>query len=176
MGCDIHLVIETPINQETPAKDHTGGWRFIHDFPYVERGMFSGFDDSPEDGPRGLWFRARARHYDFFAALAGVRGEGRVPKGVPPGVAPHTRELLDSWGGDGHSHTWYYGHEFAAIWGSLDTAKADYAAARLRGEVREEPPANYENRAGYSSPYHVWCGRQLLGTDLDCRVIIWFDN
>lgn len=175
MGCDIHLVIEVPDEQETPAKDHDGAWKFVHGFPYLERTMFANMPAN-EDGAYSAWFTARSRNYEFFAALAGVRGDGPAAKGLPPRLNGPTQQLVEDWSADGHSHTWYYGYEFAAIWGTLASSKAEYTAARLSGEEEKHGPATYEKHAGYTDAYHIWCGRKLLGSDIDCRVIIWFDN
>jgi len=76
MGCDIHGTIEIL---------HNGKWvteRDIHRTP------------------------AENRNYTRFAALAGVRGNGPDPRGIPPGIGETTRYLIDRIGVDGHSHSW----------------------------------------------------------------------
>ena len=174
MGCDIHLVIESPVDEHHRTPGVPQEWKFVHDFPYLNAEMFANLN--PVEDSYSAWFTAKMRNYEFFAALAGVRGDGPAPNGLPADLAPQTQLLVDDWGTDGHSHTHYTGAEFAAIWGSLEDSKAAYTAARLRDEVDPEGPAPYETAAGYTDAYHVWCGRKLLGSDIDCRVIIWFDN
>ena len=49
---------------------------------------------------------AKERHYKRFAALAGVRGDGPEPKGIPADVSDSTKLFIDEWGADGHSHSW----------------------------------------------------------------------
>jgi hypothetical protein len=46
------------------------------------------------------------RNYDRFAKLAGVRGDGPEPNGIPQDVAETTKLDIDSWDADGHSHTY----------------------------------------------------------------------
>lgn len=100
MGCDIHMYVE--VNDGI-------SWQKVGDVflgPYGEGGM----SDSPY----------RGRNYDLFAILANVRngygfagvktGKGFVPislpKGLPVDVSTEIREESDSWGVDGHSHSW----------------------------------------------------------------------
>ena len=46
------------------------------------------------------------RNYERFAQLAGVRGEGPDPKGVPEDVSDTAKFHIDEWGVDGHSHSY----------------------------------------------------------------------
>ena len=48
----------------------------------------------------------RERNYALFAALAGVRGPGPAPLGVPDDASDMARMAVEEWGGDGHSHSW----------------------------------------------------------------------
>ena len=45
------------------------------------------------------------RDYGLFADLAGVRGNGPNPKGVPKSVTPIVERAINQWDGDGHSHS-----------------------------------------------------------------------
>ena len=45
------------------------------------------------------------RNYTRFAALAGVRGDGPTPKGLPKDVSESTKLYSDEWGLDGHGHS-----------------------------------------------------------------------
>jgi hypothetical protein len=49
---------------------------------------------------------SRDRNYDRFAMLAGVRGEGPEPRGMPEDASDSAAALAADWGGDGHSHSW----------------------------------------------------------------------
>lgn len=49
---------------------------------------------------------ATARNYARFNALAGVRGDGPKPIGVPFDASESTLLAVQGWGQDGHSHSW----------------------------------------------------------------------
>ena len=44
------------------------------------------------------------RNYGTFAKLAGIRGDGPEPKGLPDNMSWETKEALEE--GDDHSHSW----------------------------------------------------------------------
>ena len=46
------------------------------------------------------------RNYGRFAALAGVRGLGPGPNGVPKNVSDTVKLHILEWDTDGHSHSW----------------------------------------------------------------------
>lgn len=110
MGCDIHCFAEI-------KKD--GKWEKVGEV----------FDDiyyNP-DKPKNKYNKPKTeepyagRNYDLFAILANVRngygfagcdtGEGFVPicqpKGLPNDVCHEIKSESDSWGCDGHSHSWH---------------------------------------------------------------------
>lgn len=84
MGCDIHAFHEQFINNK---------WEYIEEID--------------------LW-----RNYVLFTVLANVRsGEDRVkiistPKGLPNDLSDEVRAEVQSWNGDGHSHSWLTKQEF----------------------------------------------------------------
>lgn len=162
MGCDIHLVLE---GRDSP----TDKWHFVHDYPYMEGGALrilnvSSQDAIPHDAYIG--WHVKARNYEFFAALAGVRGDGPAAKGLPCGMAPETSSRVESWGSDGHSHTHYDIAEFAEIYGRLDHVRAAFVADKLAGR-----------HALSSDGYGEWLlTRAGRGDYQEHRVIIWFDN
>lgn len=47
----------------------------------------------------------RSRNYDRFAKLAGVRGEGPPPNGLPKNISETTNYWADFWEADAHSHS-----------------------------------------------------------------------
>lgn len=149
MGADIHMVLE---------KKTETGWVGIHDFGWeilhaLSAQMYS------------VHFPARERNYDRFAALAGVRGSGPSPKGMPDDVSELARMHIDADGDDGHSHTHYTIREAAEIFGrtSGQTPVAAQVAAKLLNEPKPRPPCE-----------------KYFGIDEDVvdayRVVIWFDN
>lgn len=139
MGADIHMVLE--------KKNADGVYVGLHNFPYPcnKKSSYEGWT-------------ARSRNYDLFADLAGVRGDGPEPKGLPDDISLLAQMKIDADGDDGHSHT-YYGLKEA--WPLF--------AAHLYGEEF------------LTDDRHHICYK-LFGVDTeddnldDYRLIIWFDN
>lgn len=99
MGCDIHIVLERKVGD--------GGWVGIHNFPYWQQ--------RDRTGRSTAWPLATERNYRRFAALAGVRGDGPEPRGVPEDVSVLAQMEIDRYGSDGHSHSWMSVEEAAPI-------------------------------------------------------------
>src|SRR6266852_2677609 len=100
MGCDIHLVLE--------KRDH-------------DRGLWVGTNNYRSERMLGSnEYRGvpTHRHYRRFAALAGVRGIGPAPRGVPEDASDLARMEIARWGCDGHSHGWLTLVEAARVWGA----------------------------------------------------------
>ena len=87
MGCDIHYVIERKLED--------GVWIGIASTDY-----------SLQCSETAL------RNYEFFAALAGVRGNGPEPLGPPEDCSSLTRHCIECWNGDGHSYSFLPLEEF----------------------------------------------------------------
>jgi hypothetical protein len=134
MGCDIHFFVEawvvdrwvmvpqSTIKQFTAMRASLE--RVQHDdaaFDVVMemhgwRTPSDGAGEHPLDSDNSFWRGAEfygSRSYALFTALAGVRdySDGRVqiisqPRGVAKDVSEHLRSMIDSWGDDGHSHSW----------------------------------------------------------------------
>lgn len=111
MGCDIHAYIETKEN---------GQWKYFDWRKEYQNGEYE--DGSPSydyskmfDNP--LYIH---RNYDLFAILANVRnGRGfagvltgtgfkpiSLPRDLPEDVTAEVKRESDTWGCDGHSHSW----------------------------------------------------------------------
>lgn len=138
MGCDIHMVLE----RRLPDREWIGLWSS---------------DAFPLGGGRPLVAR---RDYEFFAEVAGVRGNTRTslyPKNLPEDVSRL------SWVQYMRSPTDH--HSVSHL--SAD----DFVAAYKR--------ANPEGRHGYRPEFALY---DLLGVDpdwpenADYRVVFWFDN
>jgi hypothetical protein len=143
MGCDIHMVLE--------ERDDEFGWVGIN--------AFHGHRDRKGSSS---WPGATDRHYKRFAALAGVRGEGPEPKGIPDDASPLTRLEIKGWGGDGHSHSWLPISEAAKIF-----------STRFYETEMPLDPKSYE--ADY--PAEFWFGASTDTASLEnYRLIFWFDN
>lgn len=141
MGCDIHLVLE--------KHDEELGWIGIDAFRghRDRKGEYS----SPH---------ATDRHYRRFAALAGVRGGGPEPRGVPGDASALTRLFVRDWDSDGHSHSWLPVAEAAKIF-----------SKRFYSEEKPLDPKSYE--AEYPADY--WFDADDAQAD-KFRLVFWFDN
>ena len=93
MGCDIHLYREKKINGVWVTADKWSD-------PYDE-GMIVDYDDRAFTG----------RNYDLFGFLADVRRDipgGFEPRGTPEDVCDLLAKEIESWDGDGHSHSYLH--------------------------------------------------------------------
>jgi hypothetical protein len=139
MGCDIHLVVE--------AKTDKGSWAAINTMNTVARLTAEGA------GVTYVYPAAEDRNYTRFAALAGVRGEGPAPLGLPDDASETARFLCSEWGGDAHSHSY------------MPLAKAAIIFGATSEHSGEKIPSNYFFGVPVSS----------LG-EREYRIVFWFDN
>ena len=100
MGCDIHYVVEEPMEDS--------GWIGIMSTEAPFAPPFEIRRKIP------LW-QFSDRDYAFFARLAGVRGEGPEPLGLPSDASQMTRHYADSDADYWHSHSHCSLREFAAL-------------------------------------------------------------
>lgn len=145
MGCDIHLHVEIRDDDQWTEIEHPSA---------VGIGELDSFWRGHPDYGNRWW---RSRNYDMFAMLAGVRngrafagfetGTGFVPiaepKGLPADVSESVEKESDSWGVDGHSHSWITVGEWLrydltqttkhAVWVA---DREDYAGAKAPAEGR----------------------------------------
>lgn len=118
MGCDIHSVFE--------LLGDDGVWRAIYVENLTEddaQRLQWRIDDAKFEGrppPTGITLEWNDRSYNVFSILANVRngrgfagvktGEGFEPiaagRGFPADASPEALEMSESYGVDGHSHTW----------------------------------------------------------------------
>lgn len=97
---------------------------------------------------------AENRNYERFAQLAGVRGSGPKPKGLPLDISDSTNLQADRWGVDGHSHSWLYLPEAMQIW-----QRTEYN----------------QNSFNYKYPYYYF-GLDEVADAEEYRIVFWFDN
>ena len=109
--------------------------------------------------------RLGRRDYDFFARLAGVRGDGPEPNGVPPDASALTQRHVSRWGDDGHSHVHMTLREFVKRKIITDVTIADAAKSKLQGG---DPIAEYLGNCVDDN--------DNITLDDNTRVIAWFDN
>lgn len=127
MGADIHLFTEKRIGKK---------WVMINRL---------------YDGP------ANSRNYARFAKLAGVRGDGPEPKGIPSDISDSGKLFIDDWYGDGHSHSYMGAKEAAQIFLETD-------GKELTGYEQEHAVEHYFN----IRDSHI--------CDCTYRVVFFFDN
>ena len=92
MGCDIHLFVEV---------EHDGTWNSVDEW-------------ETEDGYTSVVYEKQyynGRNYDLFALLANVRNYNNVkpmkcPVGLPDDVSYQVMQKSESYGSDGHSHSY----------------------------------------------------------------------
>lgn len=103
MGCDIHLYVERKLKN--------GDWAMVQnmDVPINDESLRPW---GPNGEPQGGCWRLSGRNYNLFANLAGVRGFGPDPKGLPGDLSPFVAEEYERWLGDAHSASWSTPLEF----------------------------------------------------------------
>ncbi len=100
MGCDIHCVLEVRLS------DGKGHFKWVCADPMRYDPYFDdryGFQlivetNAPDD-----------RDYDYFAALAGVRGDIEPviePRGIPKDACQEYLDMVERFDCDGHTHSW----------------------------------------------------------------------
>jgi hypothetical protein len=125
MGCDIHICRERKVN---------GQWLSLEQWEREE-----------VEGETKIYVNWRSqqefrdRNYDLFGALCnGVRREfdfSFAPRGEPIDSSPETREAIEGYGEDGHSHSFLYLHELRDLAAYLDTHTMPIRGMKDRAEL-----------------------------------------
>lgn len=157
MGCDIHMVLE--------QRHKNGHWIGVNNFGWVRDALSTYAGESVE-----FTWRVRRRNYRLFAELAGVRGEGSVPRepqGLPMAPSELTEMELDHWGGDAHSVSWLPVVAFAERYLIATDKQSELVTEKLDGKT---------------DLVEVTIG-ELFAISVDnfkdfdkYRVVFWFDN
>lgn len=121
MGADIHMYAEKRLK--------SGEWATVNTFaPVAKQAMGL----PAENAYDWMFYEVEARNYRLFANLAGVRGFGPEPKGIPDDASPLFKEFAASWANDGHSHSYCSASQFIECYldtlDSTDTLVKNYAA------------------------------------------------
>lgn len=172
MGCDIHPVLEKKWKRD----DGTTVWVGLHDFPYV---TIKEIRQKGEIVARNYWHSPRAqwRNYQLFAKLAGVRGEGQDPKGLPNDASDLTLMLLSDCS-DYHSHSWVSAREWVMHCLSLEEDSAELFLKPQPDEPQAKDPrvcdpyGYYLDIDGFNTAY----GTEPEGDIGDYRICFCFDN
>ena len=109
--------------------------------------------------------RLGRRDYNFFARLAGVRGDGPKPNGVPSDASALTQRCVMRWEGDSHSHVHMTLREFVKRKIISDETVAKAAKSKLQGG---DPIAEYLGDCVDDD--------NDITLDGNTRVLFWFDN
>jgi hypothetical protein len=161
MGCDIHLYVEKRLKN--------GDWAFVRN---LNEGI-NGEGLRPWGGQGrsvgGHWGLS-GRNYNLFSRLAGVRGPGPAPKGLPNNVSEFLYEEHMSYGGDAHSASWTLPLEFME----------EYIAS-LQAYDEGAPLDKYVQlrlAEGAERALEIFM-RDMCSLDMDgheYRFVYWFDN
>lgn len=165
MGADIHIYAERKLKDGTWSLFKTLG--FENKTAFRDDGQFG-----DHKGATWLSYRARGRHYGFFAALAGVRGDGPEPRGLPEDVSPYVKEEAERWDGDAHSHSWYSAEEFVPIFMEHHMSPE---------EIAKITATKLENKYPMDITQHIceiFVGVECADADdvSRTRFVFWFDN
>lgn len=105
MGADIHLYLEKKLSTDV--------WVTVQTFNPIGRLAVGLESRNPYDW---MFFELSGRNYALFAKLAGVRGEGPDPKGIPDDASLLYRHYVREWASDGHSYSWCSAPEFVTLY------------------------------------------------------------
>ena len=161
LGADIHFVVE----HKNPDDDF--GWvgSYSTGSPVSVTPYSDGFLNSAQDTTHALG-KLKRRDYAFFTNLAGVRGEGPDPKGIPADASPTTMRQAKYWDGDGHSHSYMSLREFVLTKLISGEGISKAAKSKLDGD---DPIAEF------LGPDFCEHNEFFCLTD-NTRVVFWFDN
>jgi hypothetical protein len=157
MGCDIHMVVE----KRWPNGIEEDRWVGLHACPWA---VLEVYDGAEFRSGNACWL-ARSRNYRLFAALAGVRGEGPAPLGMPDDASDLAQMQAEAWAGDGHSHSWMMMSEALPL---FMTHQFDSARKRLEGQDLDTTRSDALMYFGISM--------DEVETLDDYRLVFWFDN
>lgn len=140
MGCDIRLYIEVLTEN---------GWE-LYSHPSIRQ------------------------DYELFAKMAGVRNDGEIepispPKGLPHGISYIVRKSAESWGMDGHSHSWLGSDEIRQLREWNDSGRDDEEVHQSQKELHHHI-------------LHCYCEGGYFDDDIenrepwikDTRFVFWF--
>lgn len=117
---------------------------------------------------RELGGQASERNYKRFAAMAGVRGAGPTPRGLPEDISESVAMFFDDWDADGHSHSWLGITEAVPIY--LDTQF-------YLGTQGSEKDRCLTHEAVYQTIFDLWDGTDdPIVMAAKYRIVFWFDN
>jgi len=108
------------------------------------------------------------RNYEVFGALAGVRGDGPDPKGLPDDITETVLNASDMWDGDGHSHSYYSLAEFKKI--LKKTGNTNYSNSTFNAINEHKKKLELDLKSE-----KILLG-QNINTKVEVRIVFFFDN
>jgi len=170
MGTDIHVFIEYRVND--------GEWQADPHHVFLDG-----------EYPRLRPVTTTGRDYELFAALAGVRGEGPEPKGLPEDVSPQIKTEADRF--LGHSYSYISVKQFKKIltkqgYDFSNTSKEAFYNYDDYDCTKNLHPQNFTTIVNYCEDMEnnidwVVFDKHVLndGEDkykIDVRLVFWFDS
>jgi hypothetical protein len=167
MGADIHLYAEKRLKN--------GEWATVQTFAPASRIAFG--MDGDRSWSSALFWQVEGRFYRLFAKLAGVRGEGPAPRGIPPDASPLYTQYVTEWRGDGHSHSHCLAPEFVAKYIEAVDEQNDETIGHLQKQYAKDVLEYGANRAVLLF-LETYCGVNVREEDdaTDFRFVFFFDN
>jgi hypothetical protein len=186
MGCDIHWVVEKRFGDRWVGVYSTGNtprfmteqelaYRAHHKIPICEEVQIKHEGSEEERSTTPLHYTmtvpyyrypaVHGRNYAFFAALAGVRGDGPEPKGVPDDASELALLEVEGWDAGGHSHSWDTLEQFLFRWVTVQRGDEEISSAFQALFVGDKTGGLLQKLAQYYTDQ----GEEY-------RVVYWFDN
>lgn len=179
MGCDIHTIAET----KKAGKWEACGKIFPYEY-YDPKKPSKVDDDGYEWNPQLTVHPYSGRNYDLFSILADVRngygcagvdtGNGYIPiadpKGIPTDAAPETKEFLNSYEGDGHSHSYFTLAELLAYDWDQTTKKRGVIAYSTYLTLKDTGESPQMWSGGIAGPNIVTYPMNEIPEDVESRI------
>lgn len=162
MGTDIHLYVEKKLPD--------GDWVFIQDLnkTIIAEGL-AGTEGMGNN--RAFYWKASSRNYNMFSLLAGVRGPGPDPKGLPTDVSSYVWYEHECMGSDAHSASWSTPLEFMEAYIQSHSIDDEHSPMDKYVQVRITDGVQ---RAVGKFMYEM-CSVDM-DDNLEHRFVYWFDN
>lgn len=167
MGADIHMYIEKKLPD--------GEWATVQTFTPATKQAFG--MEGEAGWASSLFWQIEGRFYRLFAKLAGVRGEGPEPLGIPDDASPLYRHYCRTWSGDGHSHSYCSAATFIQRYIEAVEEQNDESISQIAKTYAE-----HVLKAGATSAVFrfldMYCGVDAQDGDStdDYRFVFFFDN
>ena len=159
MGCDIHWVLEQKFYDKWVGIYATG----VTPLPKGSIRQNGVSESILVNADTDYYPTLRSRYYDWFAKLAGVRGDGPSALGMPADASDLSQALARDWDSDGHSHSYLPAVEFVARY--LDESDlVDHIKAKFDPTITDTTL--------------TWLGldKYAMRSPENFRVVFWFDN